>query len=122
MGTRASQGDVLSRTVRSPVRGTRSRQRGRWRPGLKPARRACHASHGIVGSGDRLGHAGHIDRFLLCYKSMKNKKEVEWKKGHPKKINLLSRVAFYVFVFITIVVEGRRRPVICTNKWYQSLG
>jgi hypothetical protein len=42
------------------------------------------------------------------------------KKGHPKKTNLLSRVAFCVFVFIAIVVEGRRRPVICTNKWYQS--
>jgi hypothetical protein len=74
------------------------------------------------GSGDRLGRAGRIDHFLLCYKSMKKQKGGGMKKGHPKKINLLSHVAFCVFVFIAIVVEGRRRPVICTNKWYQSLG
>jgi hypothetical protein len=49
MRTRASQGDVLSRTVRSPARGTRSRRRDRWRLGLKPARCARHASHGVVG-------------------------------------------------------------------------
>jgi hypothetical protein len=44
------------------------------------------------------------------------------KKGPPEKTNLLSRVAFCVFMFIAIVVEGWRQPVICTNKWYQSLG
>jgi hypothetical protein len=38
------------------------------------------------------------------------------KKGPPEKTNLLSRVVFCVFMFIAIVVEGRRRPVIYTNN------